>query len=290
MIQNILKRVGEFIAIFLVAGILISFFLSKNPDFYLQKSFGQRFVENLHVFFTFDYNHTISDGLPLFEVLFNRLGKSFILISGALFFAGLAGIGAGVACGLQKNNRFLKSIASILQGFSSIPMLVWGIMMIAFFQFVFHKLIYYDYIHTYGRNWVSAIYLGPILCLVFGDGLLADIIRSSREETAKIMEQPFITSLIARNIKLTKHVVRALMGPLFSAFAGRAVYLIGGTVIVEWVFNYKGLGYQILASLTYPGVKDYKMIMASTITFILISSFLHLLSEIVILLSDPRVQ
>jgi peptide/nickel transport system permease protein len=91
-------------------------------------------------------------------------------------------------------------------------------------------------------------------------------------------------------VSVRYHLVRGLIPPTLATLAGKLSYLIGGSVVVEYVFGWQGLAYQVLDSLTTSGPKDYPFILAATMLFVGLSVLLHLTSELVSLASDPRLR
>jgi peptide/nickel transport system permease protein len=134
------------------------------------------------------------------------------------------------------------------------------------------------------------VYLFPIAALALGDGILADVVRVLREETAKVLEQDFIRALRARNVSLMKHLLRSLVIPIVSIFSGKISLLIAGTIVVEYVFNWRGLGFQIWAAVSESGAKDYPFILAATMLFVGIIILLNFVSEMAAIASDPRLR
>ena len=65
---------------------------------------------------------------------------------------------------------------------------------------------------------------------------------------------------------------------------------VGGSVVVEYVFGWQGLGFQVLEILTTDGAKDYPFILAATTLFVGLTVLLHLFSDLATLASDPRLR
>ena len=89
---------------------------------------------------------------------------------------------------------------------------------------------------------------------------------------------------------MRRHLARALVPVTISTFAGKTAYLIGGVVVVEYVFGWPGLAFQVLEILTTNGPKDYPFILAATTLFVGLTLLINLASDLAVLASDPRLR
>jgi ABC-type dipeptide/oligopeptide/nickel transport system permease component len=85
-------------------------------------------------------------------------------------------------------------------------------------------------------------------------------------------------------------VLRSLIIPITSVFTGKISLLIAGTVVVEYVFNWRGLGFEILEAVSATGAKDYPVILAATMLFVGVIILLNFAGEVAAILSDPRLR
>ena len=289
MTKGFVYRLGLALLVFIGAGVLVSVALALVPEA-SSASFLERTADNLRIFFTFDYAGRRTENFPLMAVLLNRSLISFTLIGGALVVALGLGIPTGLCAALRPNNRLVQGWLAFLHTFSAMPILVLGILLILAATRLLGLPPYRSFLETAGPGGVLLIYLLPICTLAVGDSLLADIARTLRLEATRILDQPYIRAARARHVNVRYHLVRGLIPPTLATLAGKLSYLIGGSVVVEYVFGWQGLAYQVLDSLTTDGLKDYPFILAATTLFVGLSVLLHLTSELVSLASDPRLR
>ena len=290
MAAYLFRRIGVAVLILIGAGVTTSIALAFVPD-PTPASAWQRIGANLETFFTFDYTgRTLNENRPVWEVLVDRSEKSITLIGGALMFVLLLGIPTGVLAALRPHHRAVNAWAGLLQTLSSMPVLVFGFVLILLATQFFGIPPFRQALPAVGRVGIVLIYLLPMLTLAFGDGLLADVMRTVRAETARMMEQDYIRALKARGVGLRRHLFQGLVAPIVATFAGKLSYLIGGSVIVEYVFGWQGLAYQVLNILSQAGAKDYPFILAATTLFVGLTLLLNLVSDITALVTDPRLR
>jgi peptide/nickel transport system permease protein len=294
MVFEIIRRFFFALLVFVGAGILVALLLSLVPDYAKDEqgiSFFGRAQENLTTFFTFSYDRTKNENLPIGQVLRNCGVTSLTFIGGALALVFLIGAPAGIFAALHRESRIWKFLTKGIYALSALPTLVWAAFLLLLAAKLFHFLpVHHELSRQNALTGRLLIYLLPIAALAFGDGILSDVVRVLREETAKIVEQDFIRALRARGVGLTRHVLRSLIIPITSVFTGKISLLIAGTVVVEYVFNWRGLGFEILEAVSATGAKDYPVILAATMLFVGVIILLNFAGEVAAILSDPRLR
>lgn len=143
---------------------------------------------------------------------------------------------------------------------------------------------------TYGQYlWdVTRHLVLPVACLTYAS--LAALSRYARSGLLEVIRSDYIRTARAKGlpewIVVTKHAVRNGMIPIITLLGSTLPVLIGGSIIVEFIFNIEGMGALMLLSI---GQRDYNVIMG----ILLISSVLTLigilLSDIAYALVDPRI-
>jgi len=83
------------------------------------------------------------------------------------------------------------------------------------------------------------------------------------------------------------HVVRNALIPSVTLLAVNIAYLIGGTVVIEQVFDLNGLGTLMLNSI---GNRDFPVIQGVTLVYALAVIVVILISDLVTARLDPRVR
>ena len=119
-------------------------------------------------------------------------------------------------------------------------------------------------------------------------GVLTRTVRSSMLDT---MGQDYMRTArakgLSKNRALTGHAVKNGLIPSVTMFGLTYGSLLGGTVIVETIFDYPGLGwYAYHSAITL----DYPAIMGCTLVIAVINCVMSLLVDIIYALVDPRIQ
>lgn len=128
----------------------------------------------------------------------------------------------------------------------------------------------------------------PVATLSYGG--LAYLSRQMRVGMIDVIRQDFIRTARAKGLSeksvVFKHALRNSLIPVITLFASILPILIGGSIIVEYVFSIPGMGGYVYDGLL---LRDYNVIMATT-TFSAIMTLVGiLLSDIAYALVDPRI-
>ncbi|MGC1273604.1 MAG: ABC transporter permease [Planctomycetaceae bacterium] len=128
----------------------------------------------------------------------------------------------------------------------------------------------------------------PVFCLTYG--LLAYLSRQMRAGMLEVMRQDYIRTAEAKGASKTRvilvHALRNGLFPVITLFATVLPFLIGGNVIIEYVFNIPGMG-----RLAYHAVlmREYDAAMATLIVSALLTLAGILVSDLLYVVVNPRV-
>ncbi len=288
--NRIIRKLFYAFLTLIIAGIFTSLLLSFVPDHFNKSSVFRRFIANIYTFITFHYGNSMNENLPMTLVLKDRAITSFELIGGAITIIFIFAVPVAIWSAFYRNSARAMVYKNVFYVFSSVPTLIWATLLLAFSAKLFGVYMIRDSMEGASITRKFLIYVMPVLSLSFGDGLISDVYRIIYEETSKFLENDFLKALKSRNVNLRKNIFYGLINPIFSVFSSKISYLISGTIVVEYIFNWRGLGYQILVAISTPGAKDYPFILASTTLFVGIALMFSLASDVIILATDPRLR
>jgi len=290
MINKILKQIAVAALLFFSAGIVISSLLALVPDIYAQGNFISRLSANLRIYMTFDYNRVQFGSFSIWDIVRNRSMLSLYIISVAVFLVLIVGIPLGYYSSRKKHSLIVQILNKTVCSLSSIPILIWALLFNYVIFSFFRKSPSYDTIGSETVLWRYLFLILPPVTVMLGDGILADVIHRMKEETDTALNEEYITVLQAQGLSVIKHLFRALLPAIGSIFSGKISYLIGGIVVIEYVYNWKGLGWGILNGITRTGLKNYDFVLCASMFFVAVILAVHLISEIITILSDPRLR
>ncbi|MBE0336242.1 nickel ABC transporter permease [Paenibacillus sp. 23TSA30-6] len=214
----------------------------------------------------FDFGQSYLTHRPVFTEFMEKLPYTLLLTGGSLFIMLLIALPLGTMAALYRN-RWIDSASRVfaLIG-SSIPSFWLGLLFIEWFAVKLRIL------PSMGEGTVFHLVL-PSLTL--GLAMAAVYVRMIRASLIESSGQDFIKAAQARGISpvriFFRHMFRHSLVPLITVFSESIGSLLGGTVVIEVLFAYPGLGKWIvdaIAARDYPIIQGYTVFMAMFIVCI----------------------
>lgn len=129
----------------------------------------------------------------------------------------------------------------------------------------------------------------PAFCL--GYRATATISRMTRSSMLEVMRMDYLRTArskgLSERIVIMRHALKNAMIPTVTVSGLMFGGLLGGSVLVETVFSWPGLGYYVTQALQYV---DVQAVMAVTLIFTLTYSFVNLAVDLIYGYLDPRIK
>jgi peptide/nickel transport system permease protein len=217
---------------------------------------------------------------PAVGLIFDRLGNTLVLALGALFLTFLISIPIAVVSAL-KTGGWLDRVSLVVSLFGlSIPTVLTSV---AFLYLAFWT----DWFAIGGRGGLRHLFLP---CVALALPLVAFFFRTLRLELIDALQQPYVLSAAGRGLpqhRVVYHGFRNAINPLISMTGLLLGGLLSGSIVVEKVFSWPGLG-----ALTVNSILDRDLFVA--LNCVLVASVLvvvsNLVADVVLALNDPRVR
>jgi peptide/nickel transport system permease protein len=238
-----------------------------------------------------NFGYSIQTGQPISEILALRMPATLELILSALVISTTLALAIGLFAGANRGgliDKFSRGLAAV--GIA-VPDFFIGL---ALLNILAYRL---NWLPTGQRLSPGQITLWdrlPHLILpvaTLSIAMLAVLIRYTRNSVLDTLNRDFVKTARSKGLPEWKvmwsHVFRNSLGPVMVILAFRLPLLVGGSVLVETVFQWPGIGSTVVAAVT---VSDFPVIMVISLliaTAILIASFLV---DIVKSILDPRVR
>jgi peptide/nickel transport system permease protein len=219
-----------------------------------------------------------------------RLPRTLELI----FAAGLISVAFGLPLGTLAALRpggVLDRVTAAASGLGlSVPVFVVGTLAILIFA-VKLRLVPAGGFVAFSRDPVQHLFLLLMPATTIAIGLGAIVFRMTRSSVLEVLQRDYVRAAHAKGIAprriVLHHVVRNALIPVVTVLALHLGSLLGGTVLVEFVFNWPGLsGYLVRAveQRDYPEVVG--IVLVISIALVLINLAVDLLYAVI----DPRVR
>jgi peptide/nickel transport system permease protein len=219
---------------------------------------------------------------PALQVVLGRFPNTLELAGISMFAAVVFGMTLGII-GAARSGGLVDSLLTIVSlGARAIPSFWLGTIFILFFAL---KLGWFP---TSGIGGLSHLVLPALTIAFLFIGEVATIVRASMVEA---LGTDYVRTALAKGLPmrtiLLRHALRNALNPVISVVAVDFGLLLGGTVIVENVFAWPGIGTLAVQSV---GATDYPVLQAIVLFLALSVAFVSTVADIVYGFVDPRIR
>ena len=240
---------------------------------------------------TGNYGYSIQSGQKISEIIALRMPATLELVLSALILSTVFALTVGLIAGANRGGLVDKISRGIAAVGISVPDFFIGLSLLNVFAYRLEWLPTGQRISPGQETFWDRLphLILPVATLTFA--MLAVLIRYTRNSVLDTLNRDFVKTARSKGVSewkvLWRHVFRNSLGPVMVIIAFRLPLLVGGSVLIETVFQWPGIGNTIVAAVTasdYPVIMVVSMLIAMAI---LVSSFLV---DIVKSILDPRVR
>lgn len=255
----------------------------------LNKPLHKQFTDYLRNILHGDFGTSFTQRTSISKGIKTAFANTVYLIIFARIWSILVAIPLGIFAAV-KQNTFIDKLCmnSALLGVS-IPEFWFALMLMYLFCFKLHWLPF----SGMGKTMLSIDGLKHVILPAFMLGMpqLASIARLTRSEMLEVLRQDYIRTAKAKGLKkksvIYKHALKNASLPLVTIIGTQTGYMLGGSVVIESIFAWPGLGrYSINAIIG----SDYPAIQASVLLFALLFLIVNFIVDITLSLVDPRIK
>ena len=240
---------------------------------------------------TGDFGYSLQSGQQISEILALRMPATLELVLSALILSTILALTLGLFAGAKKGGIADKLSRVLGVVGIAIPDFFIGLALLNVFAY---RVSWLPSGNRVAPGQVTLWdrfpnYILPVATLTIA--MLAVLIRYTRNSVLDTLNRDFVKTARSKGVPewrvLYSHVFRNSLGPVMVLLAFRLPLLVGGSILVETVFQWPGIGTTIIAAVTasdYPVIMVVSMIIAMVI---LIASFLV---DVIKSILDPRVR
>ena len=220
-------------------------------------------------------------GRGVSEMIYTGLPVTLELAIYAILIAVLVGVFAGVLAALKRNTILDFIPMAIAMIGICVPTFLMGPLLVLIFGINLELLPVSGWGNLPGDKILPSITLGFAYA--------AYIARLSRGGMLEVLSQDFIRTARAKGLServvVTKHAMQGGLIPVVSFLGPAVAGLLAGSFVVETIFQIPGLGrFYVEAAFN----RDYTMILGTTIFFSAMIVFFNLLSDMAVMILNPR--
>ena len=259
-----------------------------------------RYFEMLGNFVRFDLGRSFLHNKDVWQLIKEKLPVSISLGMWTFLFSYLISLPLGIAKAVREGTRFdvITSLV-VLIGYA-IPGFVLGIFLIVMFSGGTF-LEWFPLRGLTSDNWADLAWPAritdyfwhlslPLVCMVIGS--FAVVTMLTKNTFVEEMRKQYVLVAKAKGLSdrkvLFKHIFRNAMIPLITGFPHAFMgAFFAGSVLIETLFSLDGLGLLSFESVIR---RDYPVVLGSLYLFTLIGLVVKLISDLLYVMVDPRIQ
>lgn len=229
-----------------------------------------------------DFGDSLHFKTPALPLVLERLPATIQLATAALLMAMLVGVPLGLIGGFNPGSaadslgRFLALLGQ------SVPNFWLALILILFFA------VRLEWFPSFGRDELKSAILPSF---VLGLPTMGQIGRLTRSAVLEIRGEDFIRTAYSKGLHprtiYVKHVLRNVAIPLVSVIGVQFGYMLGGSIYIEAIFSWPGMGQLIEQSI---GWRDFPLVQAVAFFISLVVLLLNLLTDVAYAIIDPRIR
>lgn len=242
---------------------------------------------------TFDLGTSFFYHRPVTDLIGERLGNTLQLSLAGLLLALLVGLPLGVLAAFFRGRPADHAIRVLTVSLNAVPDFFLGLLIVLLLA-VQLRILPAGSMNTVGescsfcldRLWHLA---GPVI--VTASAGLAALPRFIRTEMLEILGQDYIRTARAKGLReravLTGHALRNALIPVITVLGSVLALLLSGSVVIEVVFNWPGLGRLVFDAAVS---KDYPIVQAAVLLSSVLLLVSYLLRDLAYAWADPRIR
>lgn len=259
----------------------------------LNKPLPLQFIDFVGQAATLDFGNSFYYQRPARDLIFERVPNSVQPVLIGLVIAVAIGMPLGFIAALNRGRKADHGIRVSSVVLNSTPDFFLGLLIVLILG-VQLRWLPVGSMNVVGDScvlcWDRAWHLlGP--AILYANGGLAFWPRLLRTEVLELLSQDFVRTARAKGIReqivMSRHVFRNAMIPVVTSFGGILTFIFAGSVIVERIFNWPGLGRLLFDAAVS---KDYPVVQASLVMSAGLLLVSYILRDITYALVDPRIK
>jgi ABC-type dipeptide/oligopeptide/nickel transport system permease component len=229
-----------------------------------------------------DFGNSLHFRTPAMPMVISRLPATLQLAGGAMLMALVVAIPLGLIAGSTPGSlwdaiaRFLGLLGQ------SIPNFWLALILIFLFAVKFNLL------PSFGRDELKSMIMP---CFVLGLPTMGALVRLTRSAVLEIRGEDYIRTAYSKglnpNLIYARHILRNTAIPLVSVIGVQFGYMLGGSIYIETIFAWPGMGQLIEQAI---GWRDFPMVQAIAFFTSVVVVSLNLFTDLAYAFIDPRIR
>lgn len=225
----------------------------------LDRPLPEQFVLFVKKTVTGDFGISIRSQRPVIDEVADRFGPTLLLTVAAMVWAVAFGLLIGVVSAVKRGRRPDRLGMAFAVSGISMPPFALGILLMEVFS------VWLGWFPTVGaESWRH--YVLPSITL--GAGVAAVMARFTRSALIEVLSEDYVRTARAKGLParqvLSRHALRNALIPVVTMMGLQFGFLLGGSIVVEKVFNWPGMGRLLVDAVE---MRDYPVMQTCVLLF-----------------------
>ena len=238
-----------------------------------------------------DFGYSLASGVPISQLVLERVPATLELSVAALLFSTFFGVILGSISALKRGSLMDNSLTVFGMIGVSIPEFIFGLVALVIFALQLEWLpVGKRLMPGYDSYWDHMPHL-VMPAMVLGLIMTAGVMRYTRSSMLDSLNKEFIRTARSKGVPEWRvnfiHGLRVALIPVVVLIGFRLPMLIGGTVIIEQVFQWPGVGDLFVNAVRG---QNYPLVMLTSFLSVTAVLFASFLIDLLTALLDPRIK
>ena len=298
-----ISRMVQLVVTMFVVSVVVFFILRLSgdpilvvaPDFFSQEQIdqmrkfwgfdrplGEQYLTFVTKAITGDFGKSYLAKRPAMELIIERLGNTWLLAACSAAIGLTIAIPLGILSALKRNSLIDLVITFLSSLGTAMPSFWLGLMLIIVFSVNLRML------PAFGAMEPKAFIMPSV---TLGVGMAARLSRMTRSAMLEVLNQDYVRTAQSKGLMhktvVLRHALRNALIPIVTVFGLQLGWLLGGSVVVESVFSWPGLGRLMIDSIS---VRDNTVVQAGLLFFALSFILINYAIDVLYIMLDPRIK
>jgi peptide/nickel transport system permease protein len=237
-----------------------------------------------------DFGRSFRSGREVTSEILHRMPVTLQLGVMAILVAVVIAIPVGVIAALYQDTWLDYVVRSASVFFLSAPnfwlglmAITFGFMLIGWSPPVRYQHLWVDPLANLQMLWVPAV--------ILGSHIGAKLMRFTRGQMLEVLREDYVRTAWAKGLRqraiVVGHALRNALIPIVTLIGLEIPLVVGGTVVLEYIFSIPGMGSFLLNSIN---TRDYPVVQAIVLLIAVIVVVANLLVDLMYAVIDPRIR
>lgn len=251
-------------------------------QFGLDRPLPIQFASYLHDVFRGEFGRSLKTQRPVLDEIRPRLANTVTLAVLSTLFATSLGLLCGILAAARRHSKFDHFTMVLAMAGVSTPSFYLGIILIIVFAVMLRLL------PSGGGGSLSHLILPSV---TLGASTLGIVARMTRASMLEVLNEDYIRTARAKGVLeikvVSRHALRNALLPVIAVVALQFGFVLAGSVLVETVFSFPGIGWLIVESIS---MRDFPVVQGAILLVTFLSVIVNLGADVLYTCADPRIK